>query len=109
MSERIPDVSHMTPQRADVEWRNNPDGTITLQKRRFGAVAAKMLAMAKLPPTLDVHLDRLGSRVWSLIDGRTVADILTVLQQEFPDEEGLPARLGQYLSTMVSNDLVTLN
>ncbi len=106
---RIDDVSAMTPQRADIEWRSNPDGTITLQKRRFGAAAAKLLAMAKLPPTLDVHLDSLGTRVWELMDGRTVGDILQVLQEEFPGEDDLATRLGQYLGTLVSNDLVELN
>ncbi len=106
---RIPDVRHMSPARGDVTWREEPDGTVTVQKRKFGKAAAAMLKAFKVPPTLDVHLDRIGSRVWLLMDGRTVGAILESLQTEFPDEDDLGERLGQYLSTMASNDLIELN
>lgn len=107
--DRIPDVSARTPVHGDVDWQELPDGRIAIEKRKFGATATKLLAAFKIPPTLTITLDALGSEVWRLMDGRTVGAILQELQQSHPDETDLPARLGQYLSTMVSNELVRLD
>ena len=37
-------------------------------------------------------LNRVGSRIWELLDGRTVADIASVLTSEFRVEEDQAAR-----------------
>lgn len=108
LPQRIPDVSQRRATRADVEWEELPDGRIAVHKRKFGPAASKVLEAFKVPPTLTVKLDTVGSDVWRLLDGRTVGDVLHELQLRHPDEEDLPERLGKYLSTMVSNELVTL-
>ncbi len=108
--ERISDVSKRTPHRADVPWEVLPDGRVAITKRKFGAAASKLLAAFKVPPTLTLKLDGLGSEAWKLMDGkRTVGDVASALLAAHPDESDVPARLGQYLSTLVSNDLVRLD
>lgn len=106
--ERIPDVSHRTATRADVEWEELPDGRVAIRKDKFGPAASRLLQAFRVPPTLTVHLDTLGSDAWRLMDGRSVADILAELRRSHPREDDLPRRLGKYLSTLVSNDLVRL-
>ncbi len=108
--ERIPDVSKRTAHRADVEWEELADGRIAIKKRKFGAAATKVLAVFKVPSTLTLKLDGLGSEAWKLMDGsRTIGEVAEALVEAHPDEENVPARLGQYLSTLVSNDLVRLD
>ena len=44
------------------------------------------------------------------MDGsRTVEEVAQAIQKSHPDEQDVPARLGKYLSTLVSNDLVKLS
>lgn len=106
--QRIPDVSHCTATRADVSWEELADGRVAVSKKKFGPAASRLLQALRMPPTLTVKLDTVGSDVWRLMDGRSVAQILEELRRLHPEEEDLPERLGQYLSTMVSNELVRL-
>ncbi len=109
MSERIPDVSARIAERADVPWSTAEDGRVQVQKSKFGPAGSRLLKAFRVPPVLTVKLDALGSELWTLMDGkRTVADLLAALHETHPDEADLPARLGKFLSTMVSNDLVQL-
>ena len=85
-----------------------PVHLVAVEKRKFGTAASKLLGAFKIPPTITIKLDAIGSDVWRLLDGRTVGEILQELQRRYPDEDDLPARLGQYLSTMVSNELIAL-
>lgn len=108
--ERIPDVSQRTAHRADVTWDVLPDGRIAITKRKFGAATAKLLGLFKVPPTMTLKLDALGSEAWKLMDGsRTIGQVAEALVAAHPDEKDVPARLGQYLSTLVSNELVRLD
>ncbi len=109
VSERIPDVSERVAERSDGDWEVAPDGRVHVHKSKFGPAGSRMLKAFRVKPTLTVKLDALGSEVWQLLDGRRrVADVLAELRRRHPDEEDLPARLGKFLSTMVSNDLVRL-
>ncbi|HJQ93832.1 MAG TPA: PqqD family peptide modification chaperone, partial [Candidatus Thermoplasmatota archaeon] len=93
----------------EVRAEQGADGRVTLRRRRFGAVKAKLVAAAGVPADLTVHLDALGSSAWRLIDGqRTVAAIRAELGKENPDQPDLGARLGKFLGTMVSNGFVRL-
>lgn len=110
MGEHIPDVSRRTATRTDLAWEELPDGRVAIKKDKFSGVAAGMLKAFKVPPTLSVKLDPVGSDAWRLMDGsRTVGQVLQELRRRHPDEEDLPRRLSEYLSTMVSNGLVELD
>jgi len=107
--ETIADVSRRVPERGDVTAESGPDGRVTLRRRRYGALRAKVAAMAGVPAEFTVHLDGIGSAAWALIDGkRTVADIRAELQRTHPGEGDLGPRLGKFLGTMVSHDMVRL-
>ena len=110
VGERIADVSQRVADRVEeVRAEEGADGRITLRRRRFGAVKARMVAMAGVPADLTIHLDSLGSAAWRLIDGqRTVADLRRELQVSHPAEPDLGPRLGKFLGAMVSNGFVRL-
>lgn len=109
MSPHVPDVSHDVAARApEVDWREE-GGRVVLTKRKMGAVGTRVLRALRLPHTLTIRLDPLGSEAWRLLDGdRTVGEVAEAIQARHPDEEDVPRRLGQFLSTMVSNGLVRL-
>lgn len=110
MGERIADVSQRVAEQAeDVRAELGADGRLTLRRRRFGAVKAKLVGAAGVPADLTVHLDPLGTAAWQLIDGRRrVGDIRAELGRTHPGEPDLGPRLGKFLGAMVSNGFVRL-
>ena len=110
MGERIADVSQRVAERVEeVGAEEGADGRVTLRRRRFGAVKARLVAAAGVPADLTVHLDPLGSAAWRLIDGRrTVGEVRVELQRSHPAEADVGPRLGKFLGTMVSNGFVRL-
>lgn len=110
MGERIADVSRRTVERnPEVSWDEGSDGRITLRRRRYGAVRAKLVGLMGEPPEFTIRLDPLGGQTWLLIDGRrTVAELKAALEQSHPTEGDLGPRLGKFLGTMVSHDMVRL-
>jgi hypothetical protein len=93
---------------AHIHWEAGPDGRVHLRRRKFGPVGTAVLRAFRIRPDLTVQLDAIGSEVWQLLDGRTVAAVLQALQERHPDEEDLPERLGHYLSVLASNRFIRL-
>ena len=91
-----------------VEGRVDQAGRVVLTRRKLGRLGTAMLRLFRIPPTIRVRLDRLGSEVWHLLDGRTAGEILAALQEGHPDEEDLGPRLGHYLSVLASNRFIRL-
>ena len=111
VGERIADVSRRVAVPVDgVATEEDPaSGRLTVRRRRFGAVRARMAAAAGVPPDLTVHLDPLGSAAWRLLDGRrTVGEVRAELARLHPEERDVGTRLGKFLGTMVSNGFVEL-
>ena len=85
------------------------EGRIVLVKRRFGPFRRRIVRLFGAQPDLTVRLDALGTSVWGLIDGkRTVGEIHKQLGAQFPDQQDLGPRLGKFMGSMVSRDLVKL-
>ena len=110
MGARIADVSRRVAEHGDgVTWERGTDGRVTVRRRRFGAVRAKLVGILGEPADFTVRLDPLGSAAWLLVDGkRTVADLRGERQRAYPGEPDLTARLGKFVGTMVSHDMLRL-
>jgi len=65
--------------------------------------------MSGIAPTYGVRLDRYGSLVWQLCDGKTtVKDIALALKERFsPDIEPLYPRLIEFLKHLEKNGLIS--
>jgi hypothetical protein len=108
--ERIPDASRQVAEPADdVEAATDAHGLVTVQRRRFGPVRGLLGKPFGVKPEFTIRLDRLGSQAWGLLDGRrTVGEVHAELARALPEEKDLPARLGKFLSAMVSHRMVRL-
>jgi hypothetical protein len=110
VGERIADVSRRVAERnSEVSWEQGSDGRVTLRRQRYGAVRARLVGLMGEPPEFTIKLDPLGGETWLLIDGKlTVAQLKAALERAHPTEGDLGPRLGKFLGTMVSHDMVRL-
>ncbi len=106
--ETIADVSTRIVEHGDVVAQD--DGNrVTVSRRRFGGVRARLAPLFGVKPTFEIRLDALGSAAWRLMDGqRTVAEIRAELVRTHPREDDLTRRFSRYLGTMVSHQMVRL-
>lgn len=106
--ERIPDVSNFIAEPADVAVEDAGD-RITLRRRRFGPVRARLAGLVGAAPDFTVHLDALGTAAWRLLDGqRTVGAVRQELQRRFPDVHDVAPRLGKFIGTLASHRMIRL-
>lgn len=108
--ERIPDASRQVAEPSDdVVATTDAHGLVTVQRRRFGPLRGLLGKPFGVKPEFTICLDRLGSQAWALLDGtRTIGEVHAELARRLPEEKDLPARLGKFLSAMVSHHMVRL-
>lgn len=107
--ERIPDVSRSVAEPAEDVTIEEEKGRLTLRRRRFGPARAALVGLFGASKDFTVHLDALGTAAWRLLDGRrTVGEVRVELGRLFPQEKDVPARLGKFLSVLVSHQMVRL-
>ena len=97
------------PMRPDsINWSKDDEGIVTLDienKGFFNTIAQKFF---RKPRVSHIHLDKMGSFVWPLIDGETdIAGIGTLVKEEFGDEANpLYERLAKYFQVLDSYGFV---
>ena len=99
------------PQKGNFEWKADDDGIVTLcieNKGVFNKIAQKLF---KKPRISYVHLDKMGSFVWPIIDGeKSILDISADVDKEFgEDAKPLYERLAKYFQILASYGFVTFN
>ena len=87
-----------------IKWNTNEDGIVTLyieNKGFFHWVAQKLF---KKPKVSQVHLDKVGSFVWPLLDGeKDIVAIGVMVKEHFGEEaEPLYERLAKYFQILDS-------
>ena len=94
-----------------INWTMDEEGLVTLEienKGIFNRLAQKFL---KKPPVSYIHLDKMGSFVWPLIDGEKDITVLAQFVDEQFGEEAHPLyeRLAQYFKILDSYHFIKLN
>lgn len=87
-----------------ITWDADEAGIVTIHAENRGVMKRITQILLGKPKVSHIHLDEIGSYVWSLIDGRmTVAEIAVPFEERF-GERVYPTyeRLGQYFSILVS-------
>jgi len=87
----------------------NDSDLVTIIMPRFNSEFGKKLGRAfNIKPTYNVNLEKYGSAVWRLCNGKvTVQEIGEVLHEQFGDEvEPLYERLSYYLTLLEKNKLI---
>ena len=99
-------ILDMVPVRA-YEWED--DEIVLVKVPRFrGKVGQKFCDVIKKEQTYDVKLDKYGSDVWRMCDGKnTVRAIGLALKEKYGDEvEPVFERVGEMFNIMEANKLI---
>ena len=96
------------PVKADMKWTADDKGIVTLEienKGLFNRISQKLF---KKPRVSYIHLDRMGSFVWPLIDGeKNILELGKFVKEEFGDEANpLYERLAKYFQILSSYGFV---
>lgn len=92
------------------DWENRSDGRVTILVPRYkNNRIGRWLAARIKPSTYRVHLDEFGSRVWSLIDGKTPGgQIAHRLREKFGERvEPVETRLTVFLQKLLKNKFIS--
>lgn len=94
--------------REDIFWSVDEKGMVTLDienKGVFNRVAQKVL---KKPKVSHIHLDEMGSFVWTLLDGeKDIVALGLVVKENFGDKaEPLYERLAKYFQILDSYSFI---
>lgn len=85
------------------------DGQVTVYKENKGIFNRAAQKLFKKPKVTQIHLDKLGSFVWTSMDGqRNIYDIAQLVKDEFGDDaEPLYDRIIQYFKSLSECSFVT--
>ncbi len=98
----IQEFNEYKPKRNDFEWSINEEGIVSINVPKFNSNIGKSFCkLIKKENKFTANLDRLGSTVWELSNGkRTVKMILNHITKKFPDEKNIDQRLYFFLQQM---------
>ena len=96
--EKIPSRSSM------LNWSTDEDGIVTLEIENKGWANRIAQKLFKRPKISYIHLDKLGSFVWPLIDGKTnITELGNLVDEKFGEEaHPLYERLARYFQILDS-------
>ncbi len=91
-----------------LKWKNDENGCITLEVENKGWVNRLAQKLFGRPKVSYVHLDKLGSFVWPLLDGKTtITELGKAVDAEFGEEaHPLYERLARYFQILDSYGFV---
>lgn len=93
-----------TPRRGDFEWKVNSEGIVEINVPKFKSNFGKSFcSIIKKDNQFTGNMDKIGSIVWQNCDGqKTVADILEILKEKFPNQKNIDQRLFLFIQQMGS-------
>ena len=97
------------PKRPDkIKWSTDEEGIVTLDIENTGVFNRVAQKLFKKPKISHVHLDKMGSFVWPLLDGeKDIVAIGVLVKEHFGDEaEPLYERLAKYFQVLDSYSFV---
>ncbi len=96
------------PVRADLEFKTEENGNVTLLIENKGVFNRIAQVLLKKPKVSQVHLDEHGSFVWQIIDGeRTIEELGKDVDEHFGEKaQPLYERLAKYFQILHSYGFV---
>ena len=95
----------LIPQRSEeLDWYTDRNGILVLKVENKGAFNTIAQKIFNKPRYTKVHMDKMGTFIWPLIDGeRTIADIAILVKEEFGEAaEPLYPRIVKYFQIVES-------
>ena len=95
--------------KAGIEWSVDEDGKVTLQMENKGIANRIAQKLLKKPKISYIHLDKTGSFVWPLIDGKkTITDLGKEVDAHFGEEaHPLYERLATFFNILDSYKFIS--
>lgn len=92
------------PVHPEIPWKTDENGIVTLEIENKGVANKIAQKLFKKPKVSFIHLDKTGSFVWPLIDGKkSIADIAKNVDEHFGEEaHPLYERLVQFFKVLDS-------
>ena len=93
----------------DIPWTTDENGIVTLEIENKGAMNKIAQKLFKKPKVSYIHLDKTGSFVWPLIDGKkSITDLAADVDAEFgEDAHPLYERLAQFFRVLDSYKFIS--
>lgn len=93
----------------EIPWSTDENGIVTLEIENKGAMNRIAQKFFKRPKISYIHLDKTGSFVWPLIDGKKSISELAVYVDEHFGEEAHPLyeRLAQFFRVLDSYKFIS--
>ena len=94
-----------------IKWTSDEDGIVTLDIENKGFFKYLTQVLIKKPRVSHIHLDELGSFIWTCIDGeRDLVKIGEALKEKFGDKaEPVYERLTKYFRMLESYKFINWN
>ena len=91
-----------------IKWSTDEEGIVTLDIENTGVFNRVAQKLFKKPKVSHVHLDKMGSFIWPLLDGKKdIVAIGVLVKEHFGDEaEPLYERLAKYFQVLDSYSFV---
>ncbi|MCM1267967.1 MAG: PqqD family protein [Bacteroidales bacterium] len=102
----------LIPERAPgLDWTRDDEGIVVLEVENTGVFNRLAQKFFKRPKVTKVHMEKYGSFLWPLIDGkRTVMELADLEKAEFGEEvEPLYPRVVKYMQIMESYHFIRLS
>ncbi len=92
-----------------IPWKTDENGIVTLEIENKGAMNRIAQELFKKPKVSYIHLDKTGSFVWPLIDGKkSITDLAAEVDAEFGEEaHPLYERLAQFFRVLDSYKFIS--
>lgn len=92
------------PRRSGYEWSKSPEGLVQIKVPKFASNLGKSFCkVVRKDNTFIANMDKMGTIVWENCDGtKTVKEILTLIEKEFPGEKDIDQRLFLFITQMGS-------
>lgn len=92
------------------QYETDDKGKVTILKENKGVFNRIFQKLFKKPKVTQIHLDKMGSFIWPLMDGnRSVLEIADYVKKEFGDKaEPLYERLAKYIQILQSYGFVEI-
>ena len=99
----------LIPARAELPWSVDEEGLVVLEVENTGIFNRIAQKLFKRPRYTKVHMEKYGSFLWPLIDGRRTVMELADLQREKFGEEAEPVypRVVKYMQIMDSYHFIS--
>lgn len=106
--ERAQAALSLVPVKADVKWEEANGLAVIFIKKNFSRFEKFLHRLVGGPETVRIPLDKYGTEVWALCDGkRTVKQICDAMWEKYKEEmEGVEKRVPQFIAMLRGKGLI---